>query len=594
MRVIAPLCRRATSLVIQPHEISSQPSGDAVVDTVHGMPIADPYRWLEDATKPESQGVDGRPGQAGARRPRASCPGRDGCWRASRSSTTSTRSRRRATAARATSTRARTPTRRRRSSTGRRARTAPRSVLLDPNTLTSRRLDLARRLGAALGRQERSRTRLKPNNSDESHRCTSWTSPPARSPTVDVIAGGKYAAPVVDPDGRRLLLHLGAAASDTVTPAERPGFAEVRFHALGTDPASRPGDARAATGNPQTFLGGELSRDGHWLFASIQHGWNSTDVYFRDLRRARPRLAARWSSACRAVQRRRAGRTASTSRTNDGAPRWRVFRVDPKTSRRAPRWQEIVPERRDAVIETAQRRRRAAAGAAPGCSNASSGLEVRDLDGKPMRKVPLPGIGTVARHRRQRRRGRRLLRASPRSPRRRRSTRPRWPRAAPRCGPRSRCRSTLAPYTVEQVWYPSKDGTKISMFLVHRKDLPKDGSTPFLLDRLRRLQREHDAQLLGGPLSRGSRRAAATRSPTCAAAASTARSGTRRGCASNKQNVFDDFIARRRVPDRQQVHATPIGWRSAAARTAACSSARRSRSAPSCSARSSARCRCST
>src|SRR5581483_9365940 len=37
------------------------------------------------------------------------------------------------------------------------------------------------------------------------------------------------------------------------------------------------------------------------------------------------------------------------------------------------------------------------------------------------------------------------------------------------------------PYTVEQVWYPSKDGTKISMFLVHRKDLKRDGSTPWLL-----------------------------------------------------------------------------------------------------------------
>ena len=34
---------------------------------------------------------------------------------------------------------------------------------------------------------------------------------------------------------------------------------------------------------------------------------------------------------------------------------------------------------------------------------------------------------------------------------------------------------------VEQVWYPSKDGTTISMFLVHRKGLAKDGRTPTLL-----------------------------------------------------------------------------------------------------------------
>jgi prolyl oligopeptidase len=36
-------------------------------------------------------------------------------------------------------------------------------------------------------------------------------------------------------------------------------------------------------------------------------------------------------------------------------------------------------------------------------------------------------------------------------------------------------------YTVQQVFYPSKDGTKIPMFLVHRKDLKRDGQRPTLL-----------------------------------------------------------------------------------------------------------------
>jgi prolyl oligopeptidase len=34
---------------------------------------------------------------------------------------------------------------------------------------------------------------------------------------------------------------------------------------------------------------------------------------------------------------------------------------------------------------------------------------------------------------------------------------------------------------VEQVWYPSKDGTKISMFLVHRKGLERNGALPTIL-----------------------------------------------------------------------------------------------------------------
>jgi prolyl oligopeptidase len=39
----------------------------------------------------------------------------------------------------------------------------------------------------------------------------------------------------------------------------------------------------------------------------------------------------------------------------------------------------------------------------------------------------------------------------------------------------------LADYQINQVWYPSKDGTKVSMFLVHRNDMPQDGNRPVLL-----------------------------------------------------------------------------------------------------------------
>jgi prolyl oligopeptidase len=39
----------------------------------------------------------------------------------------------------------------------------------------------------------------------------------------------------------------------------------------------------------------------------------------------------------------------------------------------------------------------------------------------------------------------------------------------------------LADYETEQVFYPSKDGTKIPMFLVHKKGIKKDGSHPTLL-----------------------------------------------------------------------------------------------------------------
>ena len=55
-----------------------------------------------------------------------------------------------------------------------------------------------------------------------------------------------------------------------------------------------------------------------------------------------------------------------------------------------------------------------------------------------------------------------------------------------------------ADFETVQVFYPSKDGTKIPMFLTYKKGLKKDGANPTLSLRLRRLQHLADAGLLAG------------------------------------------------------------------------------------------------
>src|SRR5262245_57309735 len=78
--------------------------------------------------------------------------------------------------------------------------------------------------------------------------------------------------------------------------------------------------------------------------------------------------------------------------TDEGAPRWRIFRVDPKKPERAA-WKEVVPERPDATLDGFS----VIGGklALTYLRNASSLLEIRELDGKQVREVPLPGVGSV-------------------------------------------------------------------------------------------------------------------------------------------------------------------------------------------------------
>ena len=42
-------------------------------------------------------------------------------------------------------------------------------------------------------------------------------------------------------------------------------------------------------------------------------------------------------------------------------------------------------------------------------------------------------------------------------------------------------RRILDAYVTEQVFYQSKDGTRIPMFITHRRDMARDGNQPFLL-----------------------------------------------------------------------------------------------------------------
>lgn len=350
-------------------------------------------------------------------------------------------------------------------------------VLIDPNKLSE---DGSTSLGVWVPTLDGKTVAyaLHPNNSDEA---TIYLMDVATGKTRagDVIEGAKYATPQWTPEGETFYYaYLPAVLPDgsRIPVDRRPGYTEIRFHTLGTDPKQDP-VIHPRTGDPTTFLQVELSRDGRWLFAGIQHGWNSIDLYFRDLRSKE----TEWEPLVVGVPAMfdvTAWKDRFYIHTNLDAPRWRVLATDAEHPARE-NWHEIVPEAADTVIESLR-----VVGdhlVLGTLRSAATRLEVRALDGRKVREVPLPGIGSAG-----------GVTGNPDEddayfsfssftiP-------PQVYRTSIRSGATSLWASVKVPvdpepYTVEQVWYPSKDGTKVSMFLVRRKDVPKDGSTPFLLE----------------------------------------------------------------------------------------------------------------
>ncbi len=408
-------------------------------------------------------------------------------------------------------------------------------VLLDPNAWSS---DGSAGLGGWSVSWDGTKVayQKKVNNSDEA---TLYVMDVATGKVsdVDVIEGAKYAHASWTPDGSAFY-YTKLPVDPRIPASERPGWADVRLHRIGTDPKTDT-IVKEKLGDPTTFQHVFITRDGRFLFHVVQHGWTSHDVFFRDLEK--DAASAAWTPLAVGIKAHfevdNFGRTLFV-KTDDGAPRGRIFAVDPANPARAA-WKEVVPERRDASLQSF--------GVVGGklaleyLKNASSLLEVRNLDGTLVREVPLPGIGSASnlqgrddedeayfsftsfttptaiyRDVREDRRHVALL-------------------------PGEGARRRLALHG-EQVFYPSKDGTRVSMFIVHRKDFKRDGTARAMLygygGFLVSLTPAFSASLFPW-LERGGVYAV----PNLRGGGEYGEEWHKAGMLLKKQNVFDDFAA---------------------------------------------------
>jgi prolyl oligopeptidase len=375
---------------------------------------------------------------------------------------------------------------------------------------------------------------IRKNNSDEATLYVNDVATGKKS-AIDVIEGAKYASASWTPKGDGFY-YTWLPTDPSIKEADRPGFAEVRFHKMGEDP-KKDRIVREATHDPTSFLHAALSHDGRWLFLYVQHGWASQDLYVKDLKAGAKADFKPLAVGIKAHFSADAYKDRFYITTDDGAPHSKVYAVDPKKLERAA-WKEIIPERADATIDGAS----IIGGrlAVTYLQNATSKLEVFELDGKKVRDVPLPGVGTVGGpsgrededaayfsftsfttpqeiHEMSMKTGETKLYAKVNVP------------------------VDTSPYTVEQVFYPSKDGTKVSMFIVRKKDLKKDGSTRALLYGYGGFQISETSVFTASIypwLERGGLYAV----PNLRGGSEYGEEWHQQGMLLKKQNVFDDFI----------------------------------------------------
>ncbi len=291
-----------------------------------------------------------------------------------------------------------------------------------------------------------------------------------------------------------------------------------------------------------------LSRDGRWLVLGYWVDTRSNDVWlvnfdhFRNTGRVDRTVVTTGE----------AGQAFGTVidgvlflQTTKGAPNGRLIAVDAANPAR-DRWRDVVPERQDAVIEGVTFGQGVVAIAY--LKNAFSLVEVYDISGGATRPATLvgtirqPGIGSSAIAGDLDRTEAFLTFTSFNYP----TTIFRVDLAAPANEPELWQQPPVpvdpSIAEVEQVWYPSKDGTRISMFLVHTRGFTKKGDTPTLLSGYGGFN-VSETPAFSGTLFQWFEAGGIYALPNLRGGGEYGDAWHEAGMLAKKQNVFDDFIA---------------------------------------------------
>ena len=263
-----------------------------------------------------------------------------------------------------------------------------------------------------------------------------------------------------------------------------PYSGQVLFHRMGTERVKDALLFRQFTAAENAKLAttwgpfGSLSEDGRWLLLGYWIDTKSNDMWLVDFSAFLKTGKVEKKVVTVGVDGQASGTVIDGTlylQTTKGAPKGRVVATSAATPE-SSKWKDLVPERDDAVIENVSFGRGVIA--VTYLKNASNVVEVFDLTGRSLGVVNQPGIGAAGIATEQDRTEAYLTFTSFNYPTTIFRVDLAKPSAAGELWERPDVPVDPSTVEVEQVWYPSKDGTKVSMFVVHRKGIALDGARP--------------------------------------------------------------------------------------------------------------------
>ncbi len=539
-----------------------------LVEILHGVPVADPYRWLEDDASPETRAWVAA--QNALTRSVLDGPARDalvqeltGLFNYARTTTLLRRGDRYFfTHNPGLLNQPRLYVQERGA--------GPERVLLDPNLLSE---DGTTALTAFEPSPDGALVAYALSEHGSDRQVIRVREVVAGTDRLDTLEHVKFASIAWTKDGAGFY-YLRFPRPGEVSPGDEQYFGRIYFHRLG---APQAGDDLVfeAPARKDVLPTVHVTADGRWAVIVAQRGASDeSEIYLVDRNgAASPRPVFTGFDAAHDFIEAAHGRLFF--RTTKDAPRGRIVSVDPADPAAGVR--EVIPESAHRLAGAVMARETLVA---TYLHDASDRLARFGLDGSPRGAIPLPGIGSIV-----------SLDAGPddeevrfvftsftqaptaylfreerifrlpsisRRPGKAEATgdaaeTTENPVEATGNGAEETAPSTAlggfrfqpegtGEYDTSQVWYPSRDGTRVSMFLVHRRDLPRDGSRPVLLSGYGGFNISRTPAYDPGNfpfLDRGGVFALAN----LRGGGEYGEEWHRAGMLEKKQNVFDDFIA---------------------------------------------------